>query len=125
MEWREVPCGVEWDFCKRTGKAQRRKQKSEVQPEKLEFLGSKSAALTTEQRSLSSTLHLTRDNPGLTVGQPKRSGRHAQNNASSASKRLCGFFLCTAPAAHAMAPVGPSCAEAITLDKSSSTPEPV
>ena len=35
--------------------------------------------------------------------------RHAQDNASSASKRVCGFFLCTAAAACAMAPVGPSC----------------
>ena len=36
-------------------------------------------------------------------------GRHAQDNASSASKRECGFFLCTAAAACTMAPVGPSC----------------
>lgn len=75
VEWRGVPCGVEWDFCKRTDNRQSTAQtarKRSLDSQKAGVLGSKSAALTTEKRGLSSTsLRLTRDNPGLTVGPAK------------------------------------------------------
>ena len=51
MEWRGVPCGVEWDFCKRTDNRQSTAQtakKRSLDSQKAGVLGSKSAALTAE-----------------------------------------------------------------------------